>query len=164
MGKRSNILIGTAGVYFVAYQLAARGFHAAPTFGNAPSVDLLVGSADGKATLCIQVKTSYKALHMIGKGADKHPQYQWDVGEKSAKINQENLFFAFVDLKGDIKQMPDVFIGTSQKLYQYFEPHLNKGSKRLRYHRSAKGIEQYRNKWETLTNYLNKKSTEVSQQ
>jgi len=53
MAKRSGILVGTAGVYFVASQLAARGFHAAPTFGNAPSVDLLVASLDGKSSLCI---------------------------------------------------------------------------------------------------------------
>jgi hypothetical protein len=159
MVKRSNILVGTAGVYFVAYQLAAMGFHAAPTSGNAPNIDLLVASEDGKASLCIQVKTSFNALHMVGKRPNKQPQYQWDVGEKSAKIKQENLFFAFVDLKGDITKMPDVFIGTSEKLYQSF---LNKSPKRWRYHRSVEWIEQYKNKWETLTNYLNSKAPEVS--
>ena len=42
MPKQSGILIGTAGVYHVASQLAACGLHAAVTFGNAPSVDILV--------------------------------------------------------------------------------------------------------------------------
>ena len=32
MAKRSGILIGTAGVYHVASQLAQQGFHAAVTF------------------------------------------------------------------------------------------------------------------------------------
>ena len=56
--KHSGIFTATAGVYFVAAQLAAKGFHAAPIFGNAPSVDILVGMSDGAAALSLQVKTT----------------------------------------------------------------------------------------------------------
>ena len=93
MAKRSGILVVTAGVYFVASQLAAHGLHAAVTFGNAPHVDILVGLADGAATLPLQVKTSYRALRTRGRGEDKHPDhYEWDVGARSAKLNQVDLF------------------------------------------------------------------------
>lgn len=38
----SRVLIGTAGAYHVASELAARGFHAAITYGSAPALDILV--------------------------------------------------------------------------------------------------------------------------
>ena len=94
MAKRSGILIGTAGVYHVASQLAQQGFHAAVTFGNAPSVDILVGQPEGAATLSLQVKTSHWALRTRGRGQNKQPHhYEWDVGQKSANLNQPDLFF-----------------------------------------------------------------------
>jgi len=49
----------TAGVYHVASQLAACGFDAAVDYGNAPSVDIVVGRVDSSASLSLQVKTSY---------------------------------------------------------------------------------------------------------
>jgi hypothetical protein len=157
MSKHSGILIGTAGVYHVASQLAARGFHAAPTFGNAPSIDILVGSSEGQVTLCIQVKTSFSALHLRGRGEKKYPyQYQWDVGEKSAKLNQPNLFFAFVDLRNNVDLHPDVFIMPSTRLSKYFEPHFKKGLKRWRLHQPIKEMQPYKNNWQILWDYLNK--------
>ena len=82
MAKRPGILTGTAGVYYVAYQLAARGFHAAVTYGNAPSVDLLVGLLDGAATFSLQVKTSSWALRTRGRGRNKKSDhYEWYVGQ-----------------------------------------------------------------------------------
>jgi len=111
MAKRSGILIGTAGVYHVASQLAARGFHAAVTYGNAPSVDILVGLLDGSATVSLQVKTSHWALRARGRGKNKIPHhYEWDVGKKSAMLYRPDLFFAFVDLKWQSGQSPVVFI------------------------------------------------------
>jgi hypothetical protein len=43
-----HIFTGTAGVYYVMYKLAARGFHASCTMGNSPSLDILVSSEDGE--------------------------------------------------------------------------------------------------------------------
>ena len=161
MPKRSGILTGTAGVYFVASQLAAKGLHAAVTFGNAPSVDILVGLPDGAATLSLQVKTSYRALRTRGRGQNKHPDhYEWDVGERSAKLSQPDLFFAFVDLKSARTEMPDVFIVPSELILKAFDrPYFKSGVKRRwRWHPKVDSISQYKNNWKTLENYLNEKA------
>ena len=160
MVRRSGILIGTAGVYYVASQLAARGFHAAVTFGNAPSIDILVGLLDGSATLSLQVKTSHWALRTRGRGENKilH-HYEWDVGQKSATLHRPDLFFAFVDLKLQREQLPDVFIIPSKVIFDcfskpYFKSKLNI---RWRYHPGVKSIEQYKNNYEVLHDYLKEK-------
>lgn len=160
MTKHSGVLIGTAGVYFVASQLAAKGFHAAPTFGNAPSVDILVGLPNGGATLSLQVKTSMRALRTRGRGSDKHPDhYEWDVGEKSANINQPDLFFAFVNLKGAGTLLPDVFIIPSEIIFKAFDrPYFKSGVKRRwRYHPMVDSISQFKNNWKILDDYLRKR-------
>jgi hypothetical protein len=59
--------------------------------------------------------------------------------------------------------MPDVFIGPSEKLYKYFEPHFNEGIKRWRYHRSVEGIAQYKNNWGILSDSLSGKPTTPAQ-
>lgn len=156
--ERSGILTGTAGVYHVASQLAARGFHAAPTFGNAPFVDLIVGSVDGSATLSVQVKTTINALRTRGRGQNKHPDhYEWDVGKKSAQHYNENLFFAFVDLK-NLKAQPDVFIIPSKVIAYSFDTPYFKQDKNLRwrYHPKVNTISTYKNNWEIIENNLNK--------
>lgn len=163
--KRSGILIGTAGVYFVASQLATKGFHAAPTFGNAPYVDILVGQPDGAATFSMQVKTSWRALRTRGQGKDKQPHhYEWDVGERSAKLNKPDLFFAFVDLKGAGTEMPDVFIVPSEIISKAFDrPYFKSGVKRRwRWHPKIESIEQYRNDWKALERYLHSKTQSMA--
>jgi len=158
MAKQSGILIGTAGVYFVASQLAVQGLHAAVTFGNAPHVDILVGLTNGAATLSLQVKTSYRALRTRGRGESKHPDhYEWDVGERSAKLNQVDLFFAFVDLKTRSGELPDVFVIPSQVVFRYFEPYFKTGLSRWRYHPKVDSILQYKNNWKVLEDYLSSK-------
>ena len=156
--KRSGILTGTAGVYFVASWLAAKGFHAAPTFGNAPAVDILIGSADGSATLCLQVKTSIRALRYRGrKDKDRHPDhYEWDVGERSGQLSRPNLFFAFVDLKGVNDKLPDVFIISSEVVYDQFDkPYFKSGVKRRwRFHPKVEWIQQYKNNWQIIDDKL----------
>jgi len=159
--KRSGILTGTAGVYFVASRLAAKGFHAAPTFGNAPNVDILVGLPDGAATISIQVKTTWRALRYRGRKSDRHPDhYEWDVGERSAKLNQPDLFFAFVDLKGGGTELPDVYIVPSEVVAKAFDrPYFKTGAKRRwRWHPKLEVVEQYRNNWNLLEDCLMKKS------
>ena len=156
MARRSGVLIGTAGVYHVASQLAQQGFHAAVTFGNAPSVDILVGSKDGSSTISVQVKTSHWALRTRGRGSNKHPHhYEWDVGEKSAKLNQPDLFFAFVDLKLGKEELPEVSIVPSNVVAADFAPRMGK-LKRYRWHPPIGMIEAYKNCWDTLRNRLNK--------
>ena len=154
--KRSGILVGTAGVYFVASRLAAKGFHAAPTFGNAPHVDILVGLPDGEATASIQVKTTWRALRTRGRGKDKQPHhYEWDVGERSARLNQPGLFFAFVDLKGAGTELPDVFIVPSEVIYKQFERALEtKKLAMVRWHPRCEMANEYKNRWDLLESHL----------
>ncbi len=160
--KRSGILTGTVSVYFVASRLAAKGSHAAPTFGNAPHVDILVGQSDGAATLSIQVKTSWSALKTRGRGNNKLPdRYEWNVGEKSAKLNQSGLFFAFVDFKGAGAEMPDGFIVPSRITYKYFERYFESGLARWRWHPKLDTAESFKNNWDSLRGYLLKASGET---
>ena len=157
MTRPSGILIGTAGVYHVASQLAARGFHAAVTFGNAPSVDILVGQLNGAASISIQVKTSHWALHTRGRGKNKHPDYYgWDVGEKSAKLDHPDLFFAFVDLKLGTEELPDVFIVPSNRIFKAFDnPYFKSGkSRRWRWHVAIDKVAEFKNNWTPMANHL----------
>jgi hypothetical protein len=113
-------LIGSAGVYFVAARLNAMGLQCAPTFGNVPSVDILVSSIDGSALVSLQVKTTTYAMRERGRGDDKRPHhYEWDIGWKSARLDIPNLFFALVDLKS-FAELPDVFIVPSRVIADYF--------------------------------------------
>ena len=75
MAKRPGVLTSTAGVYYVAYELARRIVLAAVTYGNAPTVDLLIGLLDGSATLSLQVKTSSLALRTRGRANNKSPDH-----------------------------------------------------------------------------------------
>jgi hypothetical protein len=169
--KRSGILTGTAGVYYVASQLAAHNIHAAVTYGNAPFVDIVIGHVDGSASLSLQVKTSHWALRTRGRGANKTPHhYEWDVGQTSAMQHHPDLFFAFVDLKLGSGQLPDVFIIPSRSVYDWFQGVINKyfggdpqRLKRWRFHPGVKSIEQYRNNWDTLRDYLDQKSQSSGQ-
>ena len=157
MAKLSGILIGTAGVYHVAAQLAARGYHAAVTYGNAPSIDILVGLSDGSATLSLQVKTSSSALRTRGRGDNKQPhRYEWDVGPKSGNLKSPDLFFVFVDLKLGKQELPDFWIVPSQFVFSTFDnPHFKSGqSRRWRWHRKIEEIEQYKNNWDLLRHHL----------
>ena len=114
-------LTGSAGVYFVAARLNAMGFQCAPTFGNVPSVDVLVSSENGSALIALQVKTTVDGVRTRGRGQEKKPHhYEWDIGWKSARLSIPNLFFALVDLK-DFTELPDVFIVPSNVIATYFE-------------------------------------------
>ena len=70
MAKRSGILTGSAGVYYVASQLATSDLHATVIFGNAPSVDILVGLVDGGASPSLQVRTSRWAMRTRRRGVN----------------------------------------------------------------------------------------------
>ena len=155
--KHSSVLVGTAGVYFVAAKLAAEGFHAAPTFGNAPSVDILVGLPDGAATLSLQVKTAMHAARTRGKGNNKQwHHYEWDIGKKSARLNKSGLFFAFVNLKGMEDKLPDVFIVPSPVIYEEFQKYDLKS--RVMWHPKLEQADTYKNRWDILREYLLKNS------
>ncbi len=147
-------LIGAAGVYFVAARLNAMGLQCAPTFGNVPSVDVLVSNIDGSALVSLQVKTTGYALRERGRGEDRKPHhYEWDIGWKSARLNIPNLFFALVDLK-EFDALPDVFLVPSKIIAGYFEGGDPEVEHRARYHELVEKLAAYRNNWDIISKRL----------
>lgn len=147
-------LIGAAGVYFVAARLNAMGLQCAPTFGNVPSVDVLVSNIDGSAMISLQVKTTGYALRERGRGEDRKPHhYEWDIGWKSARLNIPNLFFALVDLK-DFVELPDVFVVPSKIIAAYFEGGDPEVWRRARYHEIIEELSPYKNNWDIIGKQL----------
>ncbi len=146
-------LTGAAGVYFVAARLNAMGFQCAPTFGNVPSVDILVSSIDGAALVSLQVKTTMYGLRFRGRGEEKKPHhYEWEIGWKSARLNIPNLFFALVNLK-NFEDLPDVFIVPSKVIARYFAAGPVNWP-RARYHPLVNKLDRYRENWEIIRNRL----------
>jgi len=85
-------------------------FIAALPRGGATGIDIFVSNPDGSRTLAIQVKTSDWAMRTRGRGQNEALfELQFPVGNRSAKINNPNLMFAFVDLNGlQGASLPDV--------------------------------------------------------
>lgn len=150
----SGQLTGVAGVHFVASYLSYLGFHAVPTTRNVRGPDLLVSSLDGFKSLTIQVKTTMWASRTRGRGDLKKPHHlEWDVGWSSAKLNNPNLWFAFVDLKY-FEELPDTFIIPSKVVFSYFEDGDPETWRRARYHPLLEEVKLYKNGWEQLKEAL----------
>jgi hypothetical protein len=125
------------------------GLHCATTFGNVPSVDILVSSIEGSALVSLQVKTTDYASRDRGRGHERAPHhYEWDIGWKCARLNIPNLFFALVDLKR-FEELPDVFIVPSNVIATYFQAG-PEGWPRARYHEKIETLSPYKNNWETI--------------
>jgi hypothetical protein len=155
-------LTGAAGVYFVAARLNAMGFQCAPTFGNVPSVDILVSSINGSVLISLQVKTTMNGLRERGRGRERKPHhYEWDIGWKSARLNVPNLFFALVDLK-QFAELPDVFLVPSKVIADYFKGGNPETWRRARYHEHVENLAPYKNDWGTLCNRLAELDREAS--
>jgi hypothetical protein len=111
--KISGALTGCAGEHFIAYRLSAMGYHVALTRGGVPFVDVLVGTADGRNAVAVQVKTKNEAFSPATK---KDPTSCWYWQIKPNEFRGKSAFYAFVDLKGGTGEvqspmpMPDVFI------------------------------------------------------
>ena len=113
--KQNKIMTGCAGEHFVAYKLSTMDYLVALTRGGSPSVDLMVGSPNGKKTVTIQVKTARQAFLPYVRNREKSSWY-WHVGAGAQHLCGESVFYAFVDLRENTKDsaksesMPDVFI------------------------------------------------------
>lgn len=120
--------IGAAGQFYLSYALAARHINISLTLGNAPSVDALASSSDGRRTMAIQVKTA--------KGAKKKRYgrigYEWYVGSGVIGKHADSFIYALLDFRGDMTKQPDVFFVPSRwvsefvkadwKMFLYFLP------------------------------------------
>lgn len=160
--ERTSALTGASGTYLVASLLTFQGFHAAVTFGNAPMVDVLVGRADGAASVALQVKTTAQAVRTRGRGLSKHRHhYEWDVGYKSAHTCRDDLFYALVDLK-NFEELPDVFIVPSEFLVGWFKPH--GVLKRYRFHPLVEEVESFKNNWRIIRARLDMNGSSIQRQ
>jgi hypothetical protein len=101
MAELSPILCGVAGEYFVAAELSQRGFIASITLRNTKGIDILVSNVDATRQVGIQVKTNRK----------NRPS--WILNSKADDYFAENLFYAFVNLRG-IVERPDYYIVPSR--------------------------------------------------
>lgn len=150
-------LVGSAGVYFVASRLNAMELQCAATFGNVPSVDILVSSMGGSASICLQVKTTMWGMRWRGRGDDRKPhRYEWEIGWKSARLNDPSLFFALVDLN-NFEELPDVFIVPSKVIAKYFAAG-PEGWPCARYHETIKNLEPYKNNWKSISDRLSERA------
>ena len=150
----SGQLTGVAGVHFVASYLSFLGLHAVPTTRNVRGPDLLVSSIDGYKSLTLQVKTTMLASRDRGRGELKKPHHlEWDVGWSSAKLNNPNLWFAFVDLK-EFQSLPDTYIIPSKVVFAYFEGGDPEKWIRARYHPLIEDVAPFKNRWEQLKQAL----------
>ncbi len=96
MASGQSQFIGAAGQYYLSYGLAVRQINASITIGNAPSVDVLASSPDGKYTISFQVKTSRNSYRSSRYGEEG---YEWDVNRGVIGKHRESFIYAFVNLQ-----------------------------------------------------------------
>ena len=120
MGKGKSQFIGAAGQYYVSYGLAVRQIHASITIGNAPSVDIIASSSDGKQSLAIQVKTSRNAYRRKRYGREG---CEWDVGPGVIGKKWVSFWYALVDLQeSNNSWSPKVFFVPSLWVGDFVKP------------------------------------------
>ena len=148
----STVLTGAAGEHYVAYKLSAMGFAVAMTRGGSPTVDLMVGDLSGHA-VSIQVKTARWAHRQYVRSNAKN-RWEWDVNYKVVNIRSDSIFYAFVDLKGDTSQSPDVFIVPSHIVADAIERDTKPSDKRIMFRIHESFAENFQERWDRITERL----------
>lgn len=110
---KDKALTGAAGEYYVAFRLTAEGYAVGLTPRGTSSIDLIVANPNIGKSITIQTKT-------MGIARGTASWWKWRVG-KSRQPPHGTFFYAFVDLKSDPSQTPDVFIVPSGKLASLLE-------------------------------------------
>jgi len=100
--KVDKALVGISGVHFVVAELSRRGWIALPTVRNTKGIDILA-TRNGK-TVQIQVKT-------------RERKRRWPLNKKAESLVGDNLFYVFVNLRGNEK--PEYFIIPSRTVAEY---------------------------------------------
>nr|WP_315597684.1 hypothetical protein [uncultured Cupriavidus sp.] len=118
MAQAKSQFIGAAGQFYLSYALAARHINVSLTLGNAPSVDALASSSDGRRTMAIQVKTAKSAK----KKRYGRLGYEWYVGGAVIGKHAESFVYALLDFKGDMTMQPDVFFVPSRWVAEFVKP------------------------------------------
>lgn len=101
LSKLEPTQVGIAGEYYVAAELAVRGYVASITLRNSRGIDILASNADATCTISIQVKTN--------KGGTP----KWIIGKKAETFATKEHFYALVILR-PLEQRPDFYIVPSE--------------------------------------------------
>ena len=113
MEKLHKTQTGIASEFFVAGELARRGFNITLTFGNTKAVDLLV-EKDSRL-IAIQVK-----------GIQRTKSICWNISKKNiVQFNREKkyhkIMYVFVNLHSDTFEAPEFFILNSKEVEQHIK-------------------------------------------
>ena len=156
MATGKSQFTGNAGQFFTAYGLSVRGINAAITLGNAPSVDLMASSADGRRTISIQVKTSRNAYRHNRYGFEG---YEWDVNKGVIGKYHESFWYAFVDLQEEQGNWtPQVFFVPSRWVAEFVKDDWS----RYMYFLPASVKDLTRERWDLFSAYLNGEPSAVA--
>jgi len=101
-----STLVGVAGEYYVAAELAMRGYIASITLRNSRGVDIIASNSDASKSVSIQVKT-------INSSTAK-----WLLTSKSEGFFSENHFYIFVALNR-LGERPDFYVVPSEIVAKY---------------------------------------------
>ncbi len=148
MAQGRSQFVGAAGQFYLAYGLAVRQINASLALGNAPSVDVLASSGDGKCTLSFQVKTSRNAYRKNRYGSEG---YEWDVGSSVIGNHSESLWYAFVDLQENGETWtPSIFFVPSRWVAEFVKP----GWSRFLYFLPISAQSLTLERWDLVKGYL----------
>jgi len=148
MAKGQSQFVGTAGQFYLGYGLSSHYINASITIGNAPSVDVIASSDDGRYSLSFQVKTSRNAYRHKRYG---HEGYEWDVGSSVIGKYNESFWYAFIDLQEtDDKWNPNIFFVPSRWVAEFVKPDWS----RYMYFLPSSVQDITLNRWDLVKGYL----------
>jgi hypothetical protein len=113
---------GISSEFFVAAELARRGYNVTLTLGNTKAIDLLV-EKEGKL-IPLQVK-----------GIQRRASICWNIS--LAKIEGHSLFYILVNLNADTLEAPEYFVLTETEVKAHFKA-TNSGRDYLDYNLAKK--------------------------
>jgi hypothetical protein len=137
MTRVDDRLLGDAGEYFVALQLARRGICPTTLSRNTKTFDL-TATANGK-TLNIQVKTS------AGRNHDR----SWYVGKNKPNPSDDFIYF-FVNMWDDENRLPEYFIVPSCWVIK--DPALDRD--RPKFYLRDNEDKKFKENWKPVMEYL----------
>ena len=172
--KRDNNQTSLAGEFAVLSQLAARGYVANMTLGNAKKIDILIYGPEKKKYAGMEVKTAVNKVKNSGLFGEV---LEWGhMKVKHETLKDENLFYCFVSLADDKRHDKTCFrffIVPSKVVARYVKrehkfwllkesreghPHNDNpmrtfrlGSKGKKYNIETPTVEEYENNWSQLT-------------
>lgn len=133
----SSKLVGDAGEYFIAYNLAKRGISPALMNQGTKAVDILC-TIDSSKVVSIQVKSSWA----------KTAPRQWMVG-KHKPSPSSSFFYIFCnifELKDNISREPEIFIVPSQIIHDT----VNWDSSVPLFKLEKNDVHLYENNWDSI--------------